>query len=223
MCGPSYYVFWLLAPIVLSAVTQHPVVAGVAVVGFLCRRWLPDPFLYFKYSGRIATLTHEVAANPHNASAQRELALIYLEKRRPAKAVCLLEAALEREPESADLLYHHGCALLGSGRDSDAVERLVAAVTHDPRLAYGDPYLKAGDALMKLGRLDDAEEAFERAAKVNGSSVEARFKSGVVFRTKRDQDRARAAFMDARSTYRQLPTFQKRKAWWWAFRAWTHS
>src|SRR5262245_18979446 len=160
MCGPSYYLIWLVAPIVLSIVTQHPVVAGVALLGFLCRRWLPDPFLYFKYSGRIANLTNVVAANPHNAAAQRELALIYLEKRRPAKAVSLLEAALTREPEAADLLYHHGRALLGCGRDSDSVERFVAALTRDPRLAYGDPYLRAGDALVKLGRLEDAEEAF---------------------------------------------------------------
>src|SRR5262245_54253170 len=116
----SYYVFWLVAPVVLSLVVAHPAVLVVAVIGFLARRWLPDPFLFFKYSGRVANLRAQIAANPHNAAAQRELALIYLEKRRPGKALSLLEAALAREPDSADLTYQHGRALLGARRWQEA-------------------------------------------------------------------------------------------------------
>jgi tetratricopeptide (TPR) repeat protein len=218
-CG-SYYLFWLVAPLVLSVVTRHPLLAAVAVVGFLARRWLPDPFLYFKYSGRIATLSHEIAANPHNAAAQRELALIYLEKGRPARAIALLEAALQRDPDSADLLYHYGRALLGGCRCQEAADRLAAAVACDPRIAYGDAHLRAGDALLQLRRFEEAEAAFQCAIRVNASGVEAMYKLGAARASRGDRDQARAAFQEARTTYRQLPGFQKRKTWLWALRAW---
>jgi tetratricopeptide (TPR) repeat protein len=217
---PSYYLFWLVAPLVLSGVTRHPLIAAIAVIGFLCRRWLPDPFLFFKYSGRVTRLQEEIAANPYNAAAQRELALIYLEKRRPRRAVPLLAAAIERDQESADLQYHLGRALVGCGRWQEAVDHLVVAVTLDPRLAYGDPYLRAGDALLELGRFEDAEEAFGRVDAVNVSSVEARYKLGRARAARGDRDGARAAFLAARTTYRQLPGFQKRKTWTWAAKAW---
>jgi tetratricopeptide (TPR) repeat protein len=223
MCGGSYYLFWLVAPLVLSAVTRHPVLAAVALIGFLARRWLPDPFLFFKYSGRVAGLQQDIAANPHNAAAQRELALIYLEKRRPGKAVPLLAAALERDPESPDLHHHLGRALLGCGRWQEAVDHLVTAVTADPRLAYGAPYLHAGEALLQLRRFDDAEEAFSRAVAVNASSVEARTKLGFARAGRGDGEGARTAFAAARTTYRQLPGFSKRRSWPWALRAWWNS
>jgi tetratricopeptide (TPR) repeat protein len=218
-CG-SYYLFWLVAPLVLSIVTRHPVVALVAVAGFLLRRWLPDPFVFFKYSRRIARLESDIAANPHNAAACRELALIFLQTGRPAKAIPLLESALKREPDSPDLLYHYGRALLGGSRCQEAADQLAAANACDGRIAYGDAHLRAGDALTRLGRLDEAEQAFQRAIQVNGSSVEARYKLGSVRALKRDRDQAKAAFLDARATYRQLPGFQKRKTWLWALRSW---
>jgi len=115
MGAGSYYLFWLVAPLVLSAATKHPVFFAIAVLGFLGRSWLPDPLLFLKYSGRIASLKHDIAANPHNAAARRELALIYLEKLRPKLAVPLLAAALERDAESADLHYHLGRALFACG------------------------------------------------------------------------------------------------------------
>jgi tetratricopeptide (TPR) repeat protein len=218
-CG-STYLFWVVAPLVLAVVTHHPLVAAVAVVGFLARRWLPDPFLFFKYSGRVATLSHEVAANPHNAVAQRELALIYLEKGRPGKAIALLEAALKRDPDSADLLYHYGRALLGGCRCQEAADSLAAAVACDGRIAYGDAHLRAGDALVQLRRFEEAEAAFQRAVRVNASNVEALYKLGVARASRSDRAQAKAAFLEARTTYHQLPGFQKRKTWLWALRAW---
>jgi tetratricopeptide (TPR) repeat protein len=223
MGNGGYYLVWLVAPLVLSGVTRHPVIAGIAVLGFLLRRWLPDPFVFLKYSGRVAALRRDIAANPHNAAAQRELALIYLEKRRPRPAVPLLTAALERDPDSPDLHHHLGRALLGCGRWQDAVDHLVTAVTADPRLAYGDPYLHAGDALMRLRRFDDAEESFSRAVAVNASSVEGQTKLGLARAARGDRPGAGTAFTAARATYHQLPGYGKRRAWTWALRAWWHS
>jgi len=215
----SFYLIWFVAPVVLSAALAHPWLAGIAIAALVFRRWLPDPYLFFKFSGRIASLRSQIDANPHNAAARRELALIYLEKRRPGKAIRLIEEALARDPDAADLHYLLGRALLGSGRPEPALAPLAAAVAKDPRIAYGDAHLMTGDALVQLARLEEAEQAFARFVKINNSSVEGRTKLGLVRRARGDQQGARTALEDARSTYRQLPGFQKRKQWWWRLRA----
>jgi tetratricopeptide (TPR) repeat protein len=216
----SYYIFWLAAPMVLGLVSRHPALLLLVGVGLVARRWLPDPYLFFKYARRVRSLRSDIEANPHNASAQRELALIYLDKRRPARALPLLAAALEREPDSAELLYLKGVALLGVGRPQEAVDPLVAAVNREPRLRYGDAYLKAGDALMLVKRFEDAQQAYDRLVEINRSSIEGRVKLGQVRRALGDQPGAKQAFADARTTYRQLPAFKRRRDWIWSVRAW---
>jgi tetratricopeptide (TPR) repeat protein len=220
MNGASYYLIWLVLPMVVGAISKHPALLVVVVVGLLARRWLPDPYLFFKFAGRIASLRTDIDANPHNAAARRELALIYLEKRRPRQALPLVLAALERDPQSADLLYLKGLALLGAGRPAEAIDPLVAAVHADPRLRYGDAYLKAGDALVAVGRLEDAQEAYEGLLAINRSSVEGQVKLGQVRRKRGDEAGAKQALAEARTTYRQLPGFRRRRDWPWALRAW---
>jgi tetratricopeptide (TPR) repeat protein len=219
MNGGSYYLIWIVAPIVLSAASAHPWLAGIALLALLFRRWLPDPYLFFKYSGRIASLRTDIETNPHNATARRELALIYLEKRRPGTAVKLLREALALDPDEAYLRYLLGRALVSSGKPEAALPELGAALQKEPRLAYGEPHLLSGDALAKLGRYEEAEQAYARFVKSNSSSVEGRTKLGLARDRRGDQAGARAAFADARSTFRQLPGFQKRKQWWWRLRA----
>jgi len=128
--------------------------------------------------------------------------------------------ALERDPQSADLLYLKGLALLGAGRPAEAIDPLVAAV-HAMELDDGVIVkLKAGDALVLAGRLEDAQEAYERLLEINRSTVEGRLKLGQVRRARGDAAGAKQAFADARSTYRQLPAFRRRRDWPWALRAW---
>src|SRR5262245_13078887 len=103
----SYYLIWILGPLLLSIFGAHPSLLLIAVVALLCRRWLPDPYLFFKYSGRIRSLRADIASNPDNVVARRELAGIYLEKRRPRAAIALIDQALARDAGSAELLYLH--------------------------------------------------------------------------------------------------------------------
>ena len=182
----SYYLFWIVAPALLAAVSSHPAFLIVIVVGLVARRWLPDPILFFKHQARVRSLQADIDANASNATARRDLAKIWLEKHRPRRALPLLEQAIARDSDSIELLYLSGVAHLLAGNHDKAVEALVAVTHREPNFQYGEAYLRAADALMALGRWDDADDALERYVKINSSSVEARWKRLRVCKARKD-------------------------------------
>jgi tetratricopeptide (TPR) repeat protein len=215
----SYYLFWIVAPAIIAVISAHPAVLLVVAVGFLARRWLPDPFLFLRYQSRISSLQVEVSANPGNVTARRDLARIWLEKHRPRRALPLLAEALARDPEAKELIYLHGLAQLAAGEHAAAVETFIALVHRDPSFRYGEAYLRAGDALMALERWDDADDALERFARINSSSIEGRYKRARVKGARKDADGRRDAVRDLREVWRALPSFQRRNQLGWYLRA----
>jgi tetratricopeptide (TPR) repeat protein len=215
----SYYLFWIVAPAIIAAVSSHPAVLLVVAVGFLCRRWLPDPFLFLRYWSRINTLETEVRANASNVTARRDLASIWLEKHRPRRALPLLAEALARDPEAKDLRYLLGLAQLQAGEHEKAVETLIALVQREPGFRYGEAYLRAADALIALERWDDAEDALERFARINSSNIEGRYKRARVMGARKDDAGRRDAVRDVRDVWQGLPSFQRRNQLGWYIRA----
>lgn len=214
----SYYLFYLLAPTVAAAVSHHPSFLAVIVVALVARNRLPDPYLFFRHLARVQRLTSEVALNPGNAAAHRELAMIHMAKRRPARARPHIEAALQRN-DSAELYYLRGLAALGERRWKDARDAFEAAADRDAKFGYGDPYLRAGDAYSAEGHLDDAQDAYERAIEINSSSVEGRYKLAELQRRMGDREGAHRLLDDALTTYRHLPAFLRRQHLGWYARA----
>jgi tetratricopeptide (TPR) repeat protein len=215
----SYYLFWIVAPILIALVSSHPAVLIVVVVGFLARRWLPDPYLAFKYRGRIRSLEADVGANPGNITARRDLAAIWLEKRRPQRALPLLEQALAGDPDSRELEYMLAVANLYAKNHERAVELLIKVIHGEPGFRYGEPYLRAADALTALGRLDDAEDALDHFVRTNKSSLEGHYKRARVCKARKDEAGARAARRDLGDLWRTLPSFQRRRQLGWYLRA----
>ncbi len=211
----SYYLFWIVAPVLIAAASSHPAVLLVVLVGFLARRWLPDPYLAFKYRGRVRALEVDVAANPGNVTARRDLASIWLEKRRAARALPLLEQALARDGKSPELLYLNGVAHLLARKPQPAVDALVSVIHADPGFRYGEAYLRAADGLIALKRWDDADEALGHYLKINRSSLEGHYKRAKVHKARGDASGAKQAIGDLRETWRTLPSFQRRKQLGW--------
>jgi tetratricopeptide (TPR) repeat protein len=212
----SYYLFWLAVPAVLAAVSAHPSILLVFVVALLARRWLPDPYLFLKHANRVNALKNELHLNPANAHVQVQLAEIWLAKRRPRRAIPLLEHALERDPESAELRYLLGLAQLRAGLAEAAIGPLTEAVTREPKLRYGHAWLALADALFAVGRMQDAIDAYQRALKINTSSLETYAKLARALEKKPDLDAAARVRLEALDTYRVLPRYQRRMqlGWW---------
>ena len=182
----SYYLFWIVAPALLAAVSSHPSFLIVIVVGLVARRWLPDPILILKHRSRVRALQADIDANASNATARRDLAKIWLEKHRPRRALPLLEQALARDPDSVELRYLSGVSHLLAGEHERAIEALVTVTHREPSFQYGEAYLRAADALIALGRWDDAADALERYVKINSSNIEARWKRVRVCKARKD-------------------------------------
>jgi len=217
------YWTWYLLSFGLAYATQYPALAALAAVFWLARGILPDPVLVLRTFRRISKLKSDIALNPANMVATRDLARVYVDIKRSKKAIVLLEQTRERMAEStrhpqgsrddAELLYLLGLSRLRAGDPAKALDALVAAVAIAPDLAYGDPYLVAGEALAKLARWEEAEDALERFLDVNKSSVRGWVRLARV-RAKRDDGAgAREAIGQAKHTWASLPSFKRRHEW----------
>jgi tetratricopeptide (TPR) repeat protein len=197
----------------------HPWVAGFAIFIFLFRNRLPDPLVFFRTRGRIRSLQIQINQNAENVTARRDLALVWLERKRPRRALTLLEEALRREHESAEIEYLYGLALSRTGRDEEALPHFVAAQALEPKLRYGDIYLAAAVALLQLGRGAEAEDSLLRFLKINASSVEGWVRLAKLRRKQGDKDGARDALSAAAEAFDQSPRFRRRKEFGWYLRA----
>lgn len=215
----TYYLFWLVVPLVLAIVTAHPAVLVIAVVGFLARRWLPDPIQWLRHARRTEALESQVRLNPTNSVARRELAMIWIDKRKPARALPHLEAARQRDGDDLELRMLEGQAQALAGQHAEAVTTFEAVTAREPKFRYGAAHRARGDSLAALGRWPDAEGAWRDLLRANSSSVEAHVKVAKARSRQGDGPGADAERQAARALYRELPVFQRRQQRWWYVRA----
>jgi len=220
MSWGTYYLAWIVLPTAIAIVSAHPIVLAVAAIAIAARRWLPDPFLLAKHARRTRSLEAQVRANPSNVTACRDLGMIWLERRRPRRALGFVEQGLVRAPDDVELRYLAALARHGAGEHEAAATTLLAIARDEPRFRQGDATLRAADALSALRRWDQAIAALRAFAARNRSSVEARVKLARALRRTGDRAGAATARADARQTYGDLPGFQQRAQRLWYARAW---
>jgi tetratricopeptide (TPR) repeat protein len=216
--GYGYFSYYI-AMIALTYLVQYPPLLVGVVVLFLARRWIPDPFVFFRTFGHISRLKRQIEANPSNATARRDLAMIYLERLRPGTAAQLLADARKRFPDDPELLYLSGLASYRKGDYEAALAPLVKSVELDPRLRFGEPYMLAGDALMALGRTEEAIDAYDRYLSKSSSSIEGLVKKARAHAKAGEKDAQKKDLAEALKTWGQIPGFQRRKQFGWWLRA----
>jgi len=207
----SYWTYYLLWFLLAYGVRQPWLLAGILVF-LVLRQWIPDPSALFRALRRGRDLRVQVSLNPANVTARRDLATIYLDVLRPAPALALVEEALVRDPESAELLYLKGLALHRLRRHAEATEPLVRAVERNPTLRWGEPYRVAGDALSAVGRFEEAIDAYERMARINSSDVKVHVALARAHAKVGDRQAARASVHAASDTFHHIPGRLRRRA-----------
>lgn len=213
------YFYYILATLLLGYFLRNPWLLLPVALLFAFRRHIPDPVVLARTLGRISALRRQIEANPANATARRDLAEIYLAQLRPKRAAVLLEEALVRFPDDPELLFLHGVALHRTGESERALGSLVKSVEVDARVRFGQPFLVAGDALMHLGRVEEAIDAYERYLDRSSSSVEGYVKRSRAHRAARSAEAATRDLEEARKTWKALPGYQRRQQLGWFLRA----
>lgn len=214
--------YWLyyLGFMALTFALQRPALMVGVLVFVALRPFIPDPIVLAQTWRKIRALNAQIAANPANITARRDLASLWLERLRPGRALLLLDEARRRAPDDAELLYLTGLARMRSGDPEGALLPLVRAVEIEPRLRYGDPYLAAAEALFLLGRMEEAEDALERFTRTNTSSIQGHVLLANVRGKLGNAEGAKAALQEAFDTWNTLPGYRRRSEMQWWLRAW---
>jgi tetratricopeptide (TPR) repeat protein len=229
----SYYWLYYAVTFFFAYAERNPLF-GLAALGFLAARpWLPDPVVILKNLSRIGALKRQAKLNLANITARRDLAMAYIDLRWHRSALHWLDEARARDPRDQEVAYLRGVALLRIGDTDAALRAFGEAVGIDPDAGepfssqsargaertfrrYGEAFLGAAEALERLKRYPQAEEALTVAASYNSSSLEPLVRLARVRRRQGDDPGARSAAREARQTFSQLPGFMKRKqiGWW---------
>jgi tetratricopeptide (TPR) repeat protein len=211
----AYYLVW----IGLSFALRYPALAVFALAFWFLRDRLPDPVKWARGYSLARKLEQQVALNPANVTARRDLARTYLEGFRPGRALEFLNEARARRPDDAELLFLTGLAQARLKRHEEAVKSLISAVQMDGNVGREELYLRAGDSLVALERYPDARDAFEHATEANSSTLEGFVKLARVFKKLGMREEATRAIDEAQKTYRTLPGYMRRRQLGWFLRA----
>ena len=110
-----------------------------------------------------------VWAYPSYSKAYYLLAFMSIEKRNPKEASVYIDKALVLEPDHATLLLEKGLILQTTGRHEDAVKYFDMVLNSDGCVTGYETArgLRAkGVSLIDLGKLDEAERAFNESLKI---------------------------------------------------------
>src|SRR5262249_26974004 len=150
-------------PIAKRLVAEHPTMkTGYLQLAFLLQHRGDLP-------GALRVLDRADAAGLSDEGLSRKRALLLSEMARPGDAVRALEPY--RDSEDLQTLNALGIALTDSGRAADGLQVFQRALRLNPRNAQA--YQNAGIALLRLDRLQPAEESLQRALAISRRSPRA--------------------------------------------------
>lgn len=202
----------------------NPLVAFIVfliILYFLDRRFIgfmPNITRPFTLMRKMSRMKSQLALSPHDSSLKLSLARIHLERKQYRHAAQYLEQLLPLFGESADVPYELGQCYLHLGRLEEGEQLILRALELNPRVGYGDPYLRLAEALAARDP-DRAIGYLERFREANSSSCEAYYRLGMLYAQLGRQPDAKGAFGEAVDIYRSLPRYKRRSERKWAWLA----
>ena len=206
----GYWITYLLIAL-LAWAFKFPWLAALALALFFSSRYLPDPLVWLATWRRVRELRARTLALPGDLLARRDLARLLIDRGHPLEAQRVLEEAIAKGLRDHESFHLLGRARLDRNDPEGALEPFVRAVRGTEKFLMGDPYLAAGEALTRLGRFEEAEDAFERALVVNSSRVDAQVALARVRAARGDAQGSRRAYRAAVKNWHELPDFLRWK------------
>lgn len=212
---------------ILLYLTRSPLIAVIVflvILYMLERRYiglLPSVVKPIQRLRRISRLKEELRANPHASTSRFELARIYVQQKKYQSALKELELIETVLAESADYRLERGICHIRLGELEAGCKQLEAALTLNPRVGYGAPYLYLAEG-MRATEPEQALAMLEQFKLLNSSSCEAYYRQGLLYQQLGRKEEAHAAFRETGQIYRMLPKYTRRKQRRWALLARLH-
>ena len=137
-----------------------------------------------------AALLHKlVLIRPRDASLRNDLGNLYLSMGSCSAAIKEYQLALEHGDETLDTVLNMSVALVTAGRQAEAIRTLKRVI----EFAFQDAsaLITAGNLLLQLHRVDEAEQQFTNALQLDSNSADARVGLAIVAMTRGKKERAR--------------------------------
>lgn len=205
----------ILAFSFLVYLTGNPFIALIillAILYLLDRRFVgltPNIFRPFQLGRQAARYRQELHSNPHNTSSKLGLARILLEKKKYQEAVTLLEQTVNIMEDSADVHYELGLCYIKLGNLAKGESFMLRALELNPRVKYGEPYLRLGEAYATVDP-QKAVSYIEQFREVHSSSCEAYYRLGQLYQQLGRMEDAKRAYRETLDIYRSLPRYSRR-------------
>jgi len=185
---------------------------------FVDRRFIgifPSVFRPFQRNRRLAKALQDIRERPFDISAKQEAARLYMEKQRWQEALHLL---MEIEPSmehSAEVQCDLGICLLKTGHTEEGERRIWQALRLNPRVRYGEPYLRLAESLAATNQ-EKAIEALRQLRESHSSSCETYYRLGRLYESLGRRQEAKEMYRETLDVYRALPRYKRKTERRWA-------
>lgn len=139
----------------------------------------------------IESFEKAIAIDDRFVEAWANLGRLHREAGSPEKAEEAIHKALSLNPNHAMALNNLGALLLDAGENDKAIEQLEAAMQLTPTSSIAT---NLGNAYQNVGRINDAEAAFQKAIELDNQSADAWYNAGVYFQSVADIENALDCF-----------------------------
>lgn len=221
--GSSALTKWM-SWLALTVLTGSPLVSLLIVVlaWFLVDRFtlqlLPDPIQGFARARRASRLRQTLDHNPHDRRARRELAEIYVQQRRFARADETIRYNVEVGEDDPSTLFVAAVAKAGLRQRAEAEQLFERLREKEPSFRMNSIDLELGRLYLAVNDHERAIAALERLCASRPGSVEGKTLLARALRRHGEASRAKDVGAQAWRDYVSAPRFQRRKERYWAWR-----
>jgi tetratricopeptide (TPR) repeat protein len=168
----------------------------------------------------IRELKQQVAVNPSDATALKDLGRLCIRKKRYQTARRYLEQAIKRLEDSDEANFFLGFAYLMTGREDEGLSRINKSLAINDRLLYGEPYLRLGEYYLAHDKRAEALNMLNHFKEIHSSSSEGFYQLGRLYSKLGDHEKAREMFRKAYAVFKVSPWYKKKIDRPWAWKAW---
>jgi tetratricopeptide (TPR) repeat protein len=210
---------------ILWRLTGNPILAVLVllvILYFIDRRFIgltPSLSRPFKRNRRLKQIKFELLTQPHNTSGKLEAAWLLIEKKEYTQALHYLEEVHRILDDSAEAAYATGLCYLKLGDLEQGEKWVLQSLVINPRVRYGEPYLRLGEALAMV-QPEKALNYLQQFREVHSSSCEAYYRLGQLYERIGRKAESRATYQETLDIYHGLPKYKRKSERRWALRAW---